>query len=229
MKAGGANPGAGVSRGMLLALIGTLILVALSYGVRQWRESRSTVAPPVEVAVANASPSPAAVPPAVSQAAPEATPASAPPANAATPADPANPAGATPPPAPPAGAPGAAPGANSAPAAPPPPGLRPAMPGATSDAMASHKPPAPPTQAANEPAPPPPPPPPPPPTFRLIGRYVESPNPVVLFAHENGVIAAKPGSQLPGGFTLKAIRADGVTVMRQSNKEKIEMNLETPK
>ncbi|MGE5384650.1 MAG: hypothetical protein ACM3SV_02060, partial [Betaproteobacteria bacterium] len=125
--------------------------------------------------------------------------------------------------------PAPAPATNNTPPAPPPPGLRPVLPGASNDAMASRKPPAPPAAASSEPAPPPPPPPPPPPTFRLIGRYIDSPNPVAFFAHENTVIAAKPGSQLPGGFKLKAIRGEGVTVVRQSNKEKIEMNLETPK
>ncbi|MGE5385359.1 MAG: hypothetical protein ACM3SV_05650, partial [Betaproteobacteria bacterium] len=83
MKPRASNPGAGISRGMLLALIGTLILVALSYGVRFWRESRSAAATPVEVAAKDASPAAASVTPQSAPVAPE--PAPAPVAVAASP------------------------------------------------------------------------------------------------------------------------------------------------
>lgn len=115
-------------------------------------------------------------------------------------------------------------------------GVRPPVPAVTRDAMTGRKevvsaapaaenaPP-----EARQPLPPPAPAKLPPPSFRLLGLYADKGRTVVFFDHNNSVIAARPGTALPEGFVLKSIRKGRVTVLRQSNNEQIDMNLETPK
>lgn len=83
-------------------------------------------------------------------------------------------------------------------------------------------------------APPPPPPPPPPqelkpPTFHLIGVHVDGKRWTAFFSQGNRVIAARPKTRLPDGFFLQTVNTKGATVIRTSNREKIEMPLEMPK
>lgn len=200
------SPGAGISRGMWIALAATLALTATSYGVRSWREATHAASVEEMAAAADAAP---ASPPAVNLAT---VPASPPPTNP------------TPVSAPPVLA--AAPARALVAAAPA--GLRPSVPGPAADAMASrHAVPPPPHSATPNEAPPPvaalP-----APSFRLIGRYLDGAKSVAFLTHDDSVIAAKAGDSLPDGFKLKSIRPSGIVVLRRANQEKIEMLLPTP-
>ena len=178
----------GMSNGMRIALIVTLILTAGSFGVRKWRELRA--APEA---------------PSIQSDTPTGREASSPPSAAI-----------------------ASPSNQKT-------GLRSELPAAQANPMtrrnAPSVPPPAPQEAQKAPEQPPPPPPPQlePPAFRLIGRHLEGKLWTVFFAHNNHVIAATPKTELPGGFILQSIKKNGVTVIRRSNREKIEMPLELPK
>ena len=114
-------------------------------------------------------------------------------------------------------------------------GLRSEAPAASQNPMARRNaPPTPPPAEAAKETPPPAPTPAPepqlaPPSFRLIGVHTDGKQRTVFFAVADKVIPARPGTELPDGFALKSIKKDGVTVIRRSNREKIEMPLEMPK
>lgn len=186
---------AGMSRGLRIALIATIVLTVLSFGVRKWRQARTDVAvtaESVEVTANTRNGETANTGSSNSSSAP-------PPANAQE-------------------------------------GLRGEAPPVSLNPMARRNapPPAsPPVEAAKETPPPAPTPPPEPqlapPGFRLIGVHRDGKQRTVFFALADKVITARPGAELPDGFVLKSIKKDGVTVIRRSNKEKIEMPLEMPK
>ena len=178
----------GMSNGMRIALIVTIILTAASFGVRKWRELRAT--PETQSNLSDT---------------PTVRETSSPQASATS--------------------------SSSNQKI----GLRPELPAAQANPMtrrnAPPATPAAPQEAQKAPDQPPPPPPPQlePPAFRLIGRHLEGKHWTVFFAHNNHVIAAAPKTELPGGFILQSIKKNGVTVIRRSNREKIEMPLEMPK
>lgn len=105
-------------------------------------------------------------------------------------------------------------------------GLRPAMPAAHQDAMASRL--TPPPVAADAPPPPPPPVVLPPPRFRVLGQYIDGGEARVIIAHDQNVVIARPGDALPDGFRLRAIRADAIVVVRLANHEHIDIPLGNP-
>lgn len=186
MRAEKKQPGAsGLSRGMRMALIVTLILTVLSFGIRKWRQASNE--PPV--AAAQDKPNSNRVMGTSSPASDQ-------------------------------------PSTNTS--------LRQEVPAASANPMTRRNLPPPPPQNANTNKPPPPPPPPPPPkldppAFRLIGAHVDGKRWTAFFAHGNSVIAARPKTELPGGFMLKSINRNSATVIRRANQEKIEMPLEMPK
>ncbi len=182
----------GMSQGLKIALIITLILTVFSFGVRKWRQSSNENPATLQETGSKGIESANNSAPAKAEASIQGTATSA--------------------------------------------GLRPPALTASLNPMARRNAPVAPAEPPKSPDQPPPPPtsPPPPtqlepPAFRLIGAHLDGKSWTAFFSHDKKVIAARPRAELPGGFELKTIDKDSVTVLRRSNREKIEMPLEMPK
>ncbi len=108
--------------------------------------------------------------------------------------------------------------------------LRPRVPAANIDAMASRNPPQQPLAGSSAPveAPAPVAPVSSLPEFRLIGRYADASGAVAFFVHGQQVIVARRGTRLPGNFVLKTIRKDTVVLQRKDSQETTELRLGPP-